>query len=260
VTAPALARTDGDGRRVYVWDGRELPSVSTLIANGIPKPFLTRWAAREAATYAVDNLPRLAGLPEATAVAEIKRAPFNRRDDAASLGDAVHAVIEGIITRPTVLPSLPEGVRAVQVAPFISAFRQFDADYQPTWLHSEATVVSKRYGYAGTLDALCVLDGQVTILDVKTGNRVYPEVALQTAAYAGADFIATPDGRELELPEVTAGMVLHLRPEGYRLLPVSIDFDVFEVFLAALQVARWSAGLAESVLGAALPARGGERG
>jgi hypothetical protein len=243
VTAPALAQTGPDGHRVYVWQGRAYPSVTAILAGGVPKPFLAAWAAKTAAEYAIAHLDRLALLPAGQAVREVKRAPWTQRDTAADLGDAVHAGVEAAATgrpRPT-LPAL--------AVPYLAVFDRFTAEQQPGWLVSERTVVSRRYGYAGTLDALCVLGGRVTLLDVKTGRGVYPEACLQLAAYAHADFLAHPDGTtEQPLPTIQAGAVLHLRPGGYRLVPVPIGQAVLEAFLAARAVFCWATELAPAVL------------
>jgi len=88
----------------------------------------------------------------------------------------------------------------------------------------------------------------VVLVDVKTGTRVYPEVCLQLAAYAAADFIGRPDGTEQLLPGLQAGAVLHLRPGGYRLLSVPIGRAVLEAFLSALAVFRFATDLAPTLL------------
>ena len=86
-------------------------------------------------------------------------------------------------------------------------------------------------------------------MDVKTGNRIYPEVCLQLAAYAAADFIGQPDTTtEQPLPTIAAGAVLHLRPGGYQLLPVPIGWAMLEAFLAALAVFRFTTDLAPTLL------------
>jgi hypothetical protein len=243
VTAPALTQTSPDGHRVYVWQGRQFPSVTAILSGGVPKPFLPAWAAKAAAEYAIAHLDRLALLPPGAAVREVKRAPWTKRDTAADLGDLVHAAVEAHATgRPR--PTLP-----AQAVPLLAAFDRFCADHDPGWLASEQTVVSRRYGYAGTLDAIATLGGRVTLLDVKTGRGVYPEACLQLAAYAHADFTADPDGRtEQPLPAIQAGAVLHLRPGGYQLVPVPIGQAVLEAFLAARAVFCWATELAPTVL------------
>jgi hypothetical protein len=251
VTAPVLAQTSDQGHRVYEWQGQAFPSVTAILSGGIPKPALPRWAAKQAARYAVANADRLAGLPAEVAVGEIKRAPWAARDGRADLGSAVHALVEARITgRPA--PELPGEVER-EAAGYLAGFERFCDHWRPAWSTCEATVFNLWHGYAGTLDSIAVLDGGVvTLLDVKTGAGVYPEAGLQLAAYARGEFIGTSDGRELPLPEIEAAAVLHLRPRSYALCPVRIDTPVFTAFLAALRVFEWSTELAERVIGAPL--------
>jgi len=94
-------------------------------------------------------------------------------------------------------------------------------------------------------------------LDVK---GVYPEAALQMSAYAHAEFAQTRAGRRVKMPPVAdRGVVLHLRPEGYRLIPMEIGTPTFEQFLALTRLDRgWTRGLSKQVVGPALnlPVRG----
>jgi hypothetical protein len=244
MTTPTLAGTSAAGHRVYRWQSREFPSVTAILAGGIPKPFLTRWAAKVAAEYAIGHLDHLRLLPAGQAIREVKQAPWATRDAAADLGDQVHAAVEAYATgHPR--PQLPP-----HAEPYLAGFDQFLADHTSVFLAAEQTVYSRRYGYAGTFDALATLPGHgLTLLDVKTGNRVYPEVCLQLAAYAAADFIGHPDtSTEQPLPVIQAAAVLHLQPGGYQLLPVPIGRAVLEAFLAALAVFRFTTDLAPTLL------------
>ncbi len=251
MTAPTLAATSPDGHRVYAWAGRAYPSVTAVINGGVPKPFLARWAAKAAAEYAVAHLDHLAQLPPGQAVREVKRAPWEQSGAAAGLGDAVHAAVEASATgQPR--PELP-----AEAAPYLAAFDRFAAEHRPGFLLAERTVYSRRYGYAGTFDAVAALPGLgVVLLDVKTGRRVYPEVCLQLAAYAASEFVGDPDGAtEHPMPRIDAGAVLHLRPGGYRLIPVPVGRAVLEAFLAALAVFRFATDLAPTLLPAPEPDR-----
>jgi hypothetical protein len=243
MTTPTLASTAAAGHRVYRWQGREYPSVTAILAAGVPKPFLARWAAKVAAEYAIDHLDRLRLLPAGQAIREVTQAPFVRRDQAADLGDLIHAAVETHAI-DQLCPELPP-----EAEPYLAGFDRFLADHQPVFLAAEATVYSRRYGYAGTFDAIATLpDRGLTLLDVKTGNRVYPEVCLQLAAYAAADFIGQAGSTEQPLPAFEAGAVLHLRRGGYQLVSVPIGRAVLEAFLAALAVFRFTTDLAPTLL------------
>jgi hypothetical protein len=244
MTSPTLASTAAAGHRVYTWQRRQYPSVTAILAGGIPKPFMPRWAAKAAAEYAISHLDHLRLLPPGQAIREVKQAPWATRDAAVDLGDLIHAAVEAHATSHP-RPQLPQ-----QAEPYLAGFDRFLADHKPVFLAAEQTVYSRRYGYAGTFDALATLpDRGLTLLDVKTGNRVYSEVCLQLAAYAAADFIGQPDtSTEQPLLTIEAGAVLHLRPAGYQLLPVPIGWAVLEAFLAALAVFRFTTDLAPTLL------------
>src|SRR5262249_19750690 len=67
------------------------------------------------------------------------------------------------------------------------------------WLKTERKCFSRKYGYAGTMDGLAVVDSckdrlccphdftdRLTLVDWKTSNALYVEYLLQTAAYQQA--------------------------------------------------------------------------
>src|SRR5208282_6385084 len=88
----------------------------------------------------------------------------------------------------------------------------------------EFTVVSKKYGYAGTADLLAEVDGVLTLVDWKTGKAVYKEAHLQNAAYRNA----------LQEMEIYDGCTMPLAGLVLRLPKTETDPD-FEVVQAADQ-------------------------
>ncbi|HSW42516.1 MAG TPA: hypothetical protein VLM76_08410 [Patescibacteria group bacterium] len=287
---PAGAKTTSRGR-VYTRKGRNYWSVTTIIKGGLPAPALMGWGMRSVAEYAVANhrqiaamlgavslqrvegrleqpiVDRLASLFGATrdekpiapfyvvsdpdaveaAVKWLSGAPYRERDRKADVGSAVHAQIEAIILgkpRPEPMPD---------VAPFLLQFDRFVADFSPSWEASEGTIYSDKESYAGTLDWIATIGGRRLIGDTKTGKGVYPEAALQLAAYAHADYLGLADGTDAPLPAFDGGVVLHLSPDAYQLVPVRIDDDVFRAFLFAREVFRWAETISKTVLGTAIP-------
>jgi uncharacterized protein YecE (DUF72 family) len=134
-------------------------------------------------------------------------------------------------------------------APYIRSFLNFINDWEPRYIETEASVFNREHGYAGTLDAIVEIDGKRYVMDYKTGKSVWPEVALQLAAYRYAEFIGRADGREDRLPHCNRGLVLHLRPDKYELVPVQVDGTVFDAFLSALDVHRWMKDVSKYVIG-----------
>lgn len=262
MTGPANSTTRGDGSRTYAWNGETFPSVTTIL-RAEPKPALMYWSARKAAERAIE-MTRSGELADALHAGQeremidvLRNACWDHRDDAADTGSAVHHAIERAILhgdQPDYVPPMSDAAR-----PRFQAFREFEARYRPTWEASEATVYNRPHGYAGTLDAIAVIGGRRFILDVKTGKDVYPNHALQLAAYARGEFIgiASPGGgfgaQEHPMPKVDSAAVLLLRPRSWRLVEVDITAPVFDAFLVCMQMADWTTRVSRTAVRGTVP-------
>src|SRR5664280_1345994 len=244
-TAVGLVR---DARHRYSWNGGPLyPSVTTIL--GIKdKPALVGWAKRETAACAVRNLDVLERMVRSggaqAAVDWLKRIPDYARDASADLGSAVHAAAEAIARGQS-------GPVSEDVAPFVAAYRRdFLEVFRPRFIALEAMVCSARYEYGGTADAFAELDGEIWLLDYKTGAGVYPDTALQLGGLARAQFIGYPgDPVQYPVPFATRFGVVHIRPEGARLLPVIVNRETVAAFLDARRLFGWDQGPAKTVIG-----------
>lgn len=237
-----------DERHRYFLDGEgPYPSVTGIIGVVDKSGPLLGWARRETAAYAVRNLDLLTRMvkdfgPD-QAAASLKTVSDKEAKDKAAIGSRVHATIEAVIRGHDVSPSEED-------APYIESYRRFLADYSPVALAAEEMVVSTTHGYAGTLDLIARMNGQVWMLDAKTGKSCYPETALQMAAYAEADWIGRAnDPVQYRIPAIDRYGVIHLRPEGYHLVPYAVTPQTFRAFLTALDLWRWIDGEAKTIVG-----------
>lgn len=170
----------------------------------------------------------------------VSNAHSRTRDAAADAGTEAHEAIERHILGDDVnVDSL-----GVLAAASFANFREFEEQLKPRWEASELTVFNTVDKYAGTLDFIAeipALGEGLTLGDVKTGKGVYPEVALQLAAYRYAEFaeIAHGIGR-VDMPVTQRAVVLHLRPEKWSLVPVQADEKAFDMFKYAMQIAWWT--------------------
>ena len=247
------------GLRFYVRtdDGRRAVGVTSVISMA-PKPFLTHWAARVSAEYAVthiDTVATLARTDPGAAVDLIKGAHRRYTAGRAELGSAAHDLFERMIRGEHV------GRVAMDLEPYRRHFAEFLDTVQPELISAEDVMWSDTYGYAGSSDAILrIQDAEhgstVVIVDWKTSRDTYPDVALQLAAYAHADVIVTPDGEESPMPEIQAGAVLHVTPERWALKPVRIDDEVFQIFLTLRRVVDWDRELSRQVIGKAIVSGG----
>lgn len=245
MTAPVLAR-NASGRR-YVWPPEApyelvVPSVTNITGN-LDKPALKHWAAREAAMWAVDHIVEWENLPPTEAVDLIKKAPFSKARKKADLGTAVHHAIEMMdgATAQDVDPDL---------LPYVAAASQFLDDHVEKVGIAETTFFNSQYQYAGTPDALVKLkDGRFAIVDWKSGKAIYPETALQLAAYARAEFIGKPDGTRIELDyDINVGVAVHLRDDAtYEAHFCDITDRLFGIFRALRNLQLWQDEMKDQV-------------
>lgn len=264
MSGPKHARKTSKGRTYqHPITGETAWSVTTLMDGGIPKPALVGWAARTVAEYAAANHRQLSGMlsavrvskddqyrtvtsdPEAIAAAVdwLKGAPYRDKQRKADIGTAIHQRIEARILG-TPMPEPPEELRAR-----LEHFEAFERAFRPEWILSEATVWNRTESYAGTLDWIARIGNTVVLGDTKSGKDVYPEVAVQLAAYQRAEFVLMPDGSEEPMPATDGACVLHLTDEGYRLVPVHVTEDTYRTFLHCREMFRWQDEFSKSALG-----------
>lgn len=224
----------------------KVPSVTSIV-DMLPKPFLTFWASKTTAELAVDCIGELVGLAvrdRAGAIDWLKRAPQRQTSGAAGIGTEVHEYYEKLAKGEKLGRVHPD------VQPFVTHIEEFHARYQPEYLFVEDAVWSDTHEYAGSFDAIAVIEGETVIVDAKTTRSgVHEEVALQLSAYSHADRIINQDGESVDLPVITAGAVLHLRPEGWKFVPVRRDGEVFEYFVTLRKIFNWVKEVNSTVLG-----------
>lgn len=251
---PAIRRINTGWGHRYTIDGEPAPGVTTLLGKGMPKPALIAWAGNTVAAYVADadpeELERLRALGRDNMYDFLKKAPNRDRDRGAARGTDVHTYAERLVRGEPVEP--PD-----DIAGYVEAAVAFMNDWRPAPVLVEALVASRQYRYCGTLDLVADLpDGRRAILDYKTGKPlrrptdkgVYPEAALQLAAYRWCDTYVDADGNELPMSEVgiNCSYAVRLYPDGtYRCCPVQTDETVFSYFLNIARVGRFFDRMAE---------------
>lgn len=296
---PANSITSEEGMRWYVFGEGDTEEryVSVTTALGlVDKEGLRRWATLLSADAALDQLPRLI---KATLTAECgntwKRCTHDHRVTCSTCpcsnclpcvrrwvanrhyyesrrradeGARLHDVAEHWVLHDGEILAHDEDIAA-----YVKSWQEWIADYGLTpgsWEMTEATVISREYSYAGTLDGIVTVGSTASpaaaelvakvyglplsavvdepravrlIVDFKTREkpepRLYPEHALQQAAYRNAEVVRLPDGTEVPLPATDAAVIVQVRPDGYLCQPVVTDDRTFGAFLSELAYARW---------------------
>jgi hypothetical protein len=250
VTTPRVNTIKRGGARFYVnpESSEKVPGVTSVISM-LPKEFLRYWAAKMVAQEAVADLGALVSItmrdPEA-AIDYLKRAPDRNTKKAADTGSAAHDFFERLARSETI----PDRQIPADVKPFVAHFRDFLDVCQPEYHFLEETVWSDSHGYAGSFDAFATIFGEKVWVDNKTTRSgVHEEVGIQLAAYRYADHIIREDGGRVPMPQADGGAVLHVRPEGWKLVPVRADEQMFEVFLHLREVFRYEREIKSTVVG-----------
>lgn len=201
--------------------GTPLVSVTTLLGQ-LDKPALKRWAAQTAADFAADHWDELAALTPTARAKQIAAAPWQDRDRAAASGTAIHAMAEQMLAGQAV------EVPAELVGKVEAVARWLERNDVAGAL-SEARVWSEPdddmglVGYAGTADLMATHAryGRL-LLDWKTGKGVWPEMAVQLAGYADADWVVV-DGDDMRLGPIDTWAIAHVTPAGLDLHVVDAE-------------------------------------
>lgn len=202
----------------------EMQFKRTTSLNEMPKPWLGRWAANEAALVAIAQSEEIAHLlsvstpeqiaagvkairdkdyrkipPNIKAVYDlVKEAPWHKRDDAGDFGTVVHNTLEALVKGEP----LPEDLQHESELSAAASVEELYKDLAEGGeiLSSETSVINPDavVPYAGTYDlTVRTRVGDVWLLDFKTSAGVYTDYVTQLVAYRYAPYaLINPTARE----------------------------------------------------------------
>ena len=188
-------------------------SSSTTILEAYPlSPFLVDWKVKQGAEEA-DRILKQAGIR----------------------GTAVHSGIEMLLGGAELHKesySLDEFNR-------LESFTKWHKEYKPEIISTEQRVFSEKYGYAGTLDVLCKIDGKMSIGDWKTSANIYPHFWLQIASYAQA----LEEMTDIKVEQTFVCQFGAKNKNGYRFVLSGEWKDHFANFLAVKKTWEYDRGI-----------------
>lgn len=244
-----------DNHKLYIHPqtGEFIPGVTSTIDN-LPKPFLKAWGQKLVAQDAVakyEQVGRLAAVDPDAAVDWLKKAPNRFTAHAAKIGKQAHELFEELALGNTLGAIDPE------LQPFVDHFKDYLDTMQPEFLLLEEGVWSEKHDYAGTFDAIVRYnrpdifwtDQQGMYRDLvgvawqdnkTTRSGVHPEVGLQLAAYRHAEYLLRQDGTVVNNRPGDMALVLHVRPEGWELIPVEAGLKELDVFIHLRAITDYS--------------------
>ncbi len=201
--------------------------------------FLPNYYAKQVAEFAADNLDTLVERTKQfgrdTVFGELKAIP-HRVHPNGPIGDEVHDAIDDHTNGRPINP-----LTTITAQRMFAQWLNFREQYKPEIVRTEFTVWSYKHGYAGTGDLMWRKDGELWIIDAKTGTRIQPKVAMQDAAIQHGDVILADDeqGTEEPMPWIENLGVLHIRPRSVRLFRLERTEEAWDAFLACKTLFDW---------------------
>jgi hypothetical protein len=109
------------------------------------------------------------------------KAAQNATSQSAKEGTLIHETVEKLLLgeNPEIDPYIKPAIES-----FLKFWEQKSIQVTPGLV--ERRVVHRDHRYAGTVDALALIDGKFGVLDIKTSQAIYRDYNLQTAAYMDA--------------------------------------------------------------------------
>jgi hypothetical protein len=252
-SGPKNASTDAaTGLRYYEWQGRKLPSTTTLRRMaGLPF-MLHQWTVSKVIERAVQEFPLMQTMMERPKRARervrdknvakevsrwLRSAATEERDAAAELGTLVH----DLAVARTPLAQVDPDAR-----PFLAQFYDWLRVSGVNVIATEQQVWNLTVGYAGTFDLLCEWpDGTIDVIDLKTGRGTYTDHALQLVSYALAEFVGSDNVVDVPLTKAlhaaSAMSLLHLSETEWKYQRIPATPELFTAFRGLCTFATWSA-------------------
>jgi hypothetical protein len=197
-------------------DGSRVPSVTTILGI-LNKPALLDWAWRcgvEGKDY--------------KAV----------RDNAADIGTLAHGLVMAHLTKTEFDKSEYSSADIDKAENCLIKYFDWEKGHKIEVLMVETPMLSETYRFGGTIDCLAKVDGELALIDHKTGKGIYSEMFYQLAAYRQ---LLRENGHV-----ITNARILRIgrdSTEGFE-ERMMVDLDKqFELFLACLKIYRLQAEL-----------------
>jgi hypothetical protein len=106
------------------------------------------------------------------------------RDAAANAGHVAHELIEAeIVGRPPVLAAEWDAAAVKLGQAAFGSFLAWRDTSRVEIVATERPLISEKFRYGGTLDAVGRVGGELCLLDWKSSNRIYSDYLMQLAAY-----------------------------------------------------------------------------
>lgn len=152
----------------HLANGDKVPSVTTILGQFKDPGGLLQWAFKKGKNPAIKRL-------------------YDASQDAKDIGTITHALVEDdVYGREIVRPAnITDAVWDAVMLGF-GAYQDWKRRSRLIVIQTEVGLVSEKYRYGGTLDALTTIGDEAArnLADWKTSNAIYADYVVQIAAYA----------------------------------------------------------------------------
>ena len=229
-------------KHIYSVNGGQVYGVTT-ITGVLNKPALLYWGVNQAVDFIQVNLRPGVALDEVqikNLLEGARTAHTQTKNKAADVGTLIHDWVRGYVSAIAQKKTPPKRPVNKEMKNAIDGFFKWAKENKLVIARSEQKIYHNKWGYAGTLDLEGMVNGKRTVIDLKTGNALYPEAFLQASAYLKA--------REQETGKKYPGGVIIVRlskenPEKHiDAFETKKDENVethFKCFLNCLQIYKW---------------------
>jgi hypothetical protein len=154
----------------FLKDGTKVPGTTTVIGRFKDSGGLLHWAFKQGK--------------------EGKARLYDEAEKAADIGTCAHGMVEGRIKGASdaeiskyVAETLKDPAMIEQAVSAFKAYEKWAAQTAVRVVEQEIQLVSEKYRYGGTPDAIGLIGNELCLLDWKTSNSVYQDYLIQLAAY-----------------------------------------------------------------------------
>ena len=160
------------------------------------------------------------------------------KNAAGDKGTKVHKALEAIFDGQTIdidecLPDSEGNITPITMEEWecISSGVAWANARQPKSIRGEFVVFNEKDGYAGTVDRLFEIDGEIWIVDFKTSKNIWAEHKLQLSSYKHAMMETDPKAKDYKMMALQVGYKLNRAGYKENIIP-----DKYDKFLAVRQI------------------------
>ena len=160
--------------------------------------------------YRVDGkiVPGVTEILSSEGIINLRKIPISVLEPARKLGTEVHKITE-LWDRQKLDIKKVDPV----IVPYLTGWLKFLAEMKPEFLEIEEMIYSKMYDVCGRPDRICLINGRLNLLDIKSTTTIMPSVHVQTGGYKKV-------WEEYCKKKIFRRAIVWLKPDGsYRFLP-----------------------------------------